>query len=220
YRFSRLVRRNKLAFAAAGAVSIALLVGLIIASWQAVRARRAEQQARRAAVAERSLSEQARADRDRATRAETDAQGKTVVAKDALATARRNTYAAEINVALQALAENNLGRARDLLERQRPEAGQEDLRGFEWRYLWQLCQGDELETFHDNAAHGAAFSPDGKWFACSGEKIYVRETASRKLVAEVGGGTSLSFSPTAKMLASAHGSGVELWDTETWQKVR
>jgi len=36
----------------------------------------------------------------------------------------------------------------------------------------------------------------------------------------MGGGTSLYFSATAKLLAVAHGSGVELWDTETWQKVR
>lgn len=110
---------------------------------------------------------EAHADRDRAVRAETDAQAQTTAAKDAWATSRRNGYAAEINVAFQALAENNLGRARDLLGRQRPKAGQEDLRGFEWRYLWQLCQGDELETFHDDRASGAAFSPDGKWFACT-----------------------------------------------------
>ena len=221
YRFSRLVRRNQLAFAAAGAVAVALLSGLILASWQAVRARNAEQQARRAAHAERSLSEQARTDRDRATRAEADAQVKAVVAKDAWAAARRNAYAAEINVALQALAENNLGRARDLLDRQRPKAGEEDLRGFEWRYLWKQCHGDELETFHDDAAHGAAFSPDAKWFACSGGNIFVRETASRKIVARLRSpATSLSFSPSAKLLASAHDSGVKLWNTETWQEAR
>jgi WD40 repeat protein/tRNA A-37 threonylcarbamoyl transferase component Bud32 len=221
YRLSRLARRNKLAFAAAGAVTVALLLGLIIASWQAVRATRAEQQARLAERAERAFSEQARADRDRASRAESDAQGKALIAKDAWAAARRNAYAAEINVALQALEENNLGRARDLLDRQRPKAGEEDLRGFEWRYLWQLCQGDELETFHEDAAHGAAFSPDGKWFACSGGKISVRETASRKLVARLGSpSSSLSFSPTAKLLASTTDFATKLWDTETWQEVR
>src|SRR6185503_13876848 len=108
----------------------------------------AEQAARLAEHAERSLSEQAHADRDRAVRAETDAQIKATAASDAWATARHNAYAAEINVAFQALAENNLGRARDLLDRQRPKPGEEDLRGFEWRYLWQLCQSDELASFH------------------------------------------------------------------------
>jgi len=219
YRFSRLVRRNQLAFAAAGAVTVAMLIGLIVASWQAVRATKAEQAARLAEYAERSLSEQARADRDRATRAEADARVQATAAKDAWATARRNAYAAELNVAFQALAENNLGRARDLLDRQRPKAGEDDLRGFEWRYLWQLCQSDELASFHGDETHGAAFSPDGKLFAYSGGKIIVRETASRKGVATLGSpATTLSFSPDGKLLASGHDSGVKLWDTETWQE--
>ena len=42
YRFKKLVRRNKLAFAAAGAVAVALAVGIVLSTWQAVRARRAE----------------------------------------------------------------------------------------------------------------------------------------------------------------------------------
>ena len=45
YRFSRLVRRNRLAFSAVVAVSFALVVGMTISTWQAVRARRAERQA-------------------------------------------------------------------------------------------------------------------------------------------------------------------------------
>jgi WD40 repeat protein len=216
-----LVRRNQLAFGAAGAVTVAMLFGLIIASWQALRATKAEQHARRAAQAERALGQQARADRDRAVRAEADAQVQAAAAKEGWAAARGNAYVVEINVAHQALAENNLGRARDLLDRQRPKAGQDDLRGFEWRYLWQLCQGDELETFHDDGAHGAAFSPDGKLFAYAGGKIFIRETASRKLVATLeNSATTLSFSPTAKLLASGHDSGVKLWDTETWREVR
>src|SRR6185436_7890480 len=58
YRFSRLIRRNKLAFAAAGAVSATLLIGLFIASWQAVRATRAERTARTAEYAEKIQAEQ------------------------------------------------------------------------------------------------------------------------------------------------------------------
>ena len=44
---------------------------------------------------------------------------------------RRNAYAAEISAGFQALAENNLGRAIELLNRQAPKPGEEDLRGFE-----------------------------------------------------------------------------------------
>jgi len=42
YRFQRLVRRNRLAFAAGAAVALALLLGIVASSWQAVRATRAE----------------------------------------------------------------------------------------------------------------------------------------------------------------------------------
>jgi WD40 repeat protein/serine/threonine protein kinase len=221
YKLQKLVRRNKLAFTAAGAIALALLFGLVATQRQAMRAMKAERAARSAESAEKTQAEQARTDRDRAVRAESDARVQALAAKDGWAMARRNAYAAEINVAFQALAENNLGRARDLLDRQRPKAGEEDLRGFEWRYLWQLCQGDELETFSDDAGHGAAFSPDGKLFACSGGKIFVRESASRKLVATLDrSATTLSFAPRAKLLASGHDSGVTLWDTETWQEVR
>ena len=51
YRFQKMVRRNKLAFAAAGAVMAALLVGLFLASWQAIRANNAEHTTRRNAYA-------------------------------------------------------------------------------------------------------------------------------------------------------------------------
>ncbi len=221
YKFQRTFRRNKGAFAAAAAVFLALLLGLGLTAWQAVRAKKAEQAARSAERAEKAQAARARADRDRAVTAEGDSRAQAVVTKEAWAAARRNAYAAEIHVAFQALAENNLGRARDLLDRQRPKSGEDELRGFEWRYLWQLCQGDELATFHNEGAHGAAFSPDGKLFACSGGKIIVRDSDSRKVIATLDrSATTLSFSPSAKLLASGHDSGVTLWDTETWQAVR
>ena len=62
YRFQKMARRNKLAFAAAGAVAAALILGIVVSSWQAVRAARAEreqsnlrQEADAAGVHERNL---------------------------------------------------------------------------------------------------------------------------------------------------------------------
>jgi serine/threonine protein kinase len=60
YRLNRLIRRNRLVFAAAAAVVLALLAGLVISTWQAVRATRAERQAnleRATAVNERTRAE-------------------------------------------------------------------------------------------------------------------------------------------------------------------
>ena len=42
YRFQKLLRRNKLAFAAAGVISTVLVLGVVVSSWQALRATRAE----------------------------------------------------------------------------------------------------------------------------------------------------------------------------------
>src|SRR6185436_20212339 len=45
YRFQKHIRRNKLAVAAAGAVAAALLLGIVISVWQAVRATQAKSEA-------------------------------------------------------------------------------------------------------------------------------------------------------------------------------
>src|SRR5258707_3249355 len=42
YRFQKLVRRNKLAFAAVTSVAAVLVIGIVVSTWQAIRATRAE----------------------------------------------------------------------------------------------------------------------------------------------------------------------------------
>src|SRR5207302_3502364 len=46
YRLQKLARRNKLAFAAAGAVAAALIIGLAASTWEYLKERKAEKQAR------------------------------------------------------------------------------------------------------------------------------------------------------------------------------
>src|SRR5205807_7117228 len=94
--------------------------------------------------------------RQSATRARSDAE----VERDR---ARRNLYAADINLAYQAWLQSNLGKARRLLARTRPAAGQEDLRGWEWRYLWGLTRGDdiaEIARFNGGVFHLAFVDND------------------------------------------------------------
>ena len=82
------------------------------------------------------------------------------------AAARRNLYVADMNLAQQALTEFNFRRVHELLDRHRPVADAEDLREFEWRYLWGVARSDEL--YHLPAPSrpvATAFSPDGKWLA-------------------------------------------------------
>jgi len=76
-------------------------------------------------------------------------------------------YASDMHLAQQALKVNNVGQARRLLERNRPEAGEADLRGWEWRYLWQLTRSSALMTLTNRPIPGTAisFSPDGTYLA-------------------------------------------------------
>src|SRR5262249_20907060 len=102
YRFEKLVRRNKLAFAAVGAVAAALVVGIGVSSWQAIeasRARNAEKEQRSAALTER----------DKAQAAEK-------TEKQALLRADRLLYMANMNLAQQAWEQNSIGRVRQLLD--------------------------------------------------------------------------------------------------------
>lgn len=81
--------------------------------------------------------------------------------------AKRLLYASDMNLAQQALKMNNLGRARRLLDRHRPQPGEEDLRGWEWRYLWQLTRSSALVTLTNRPMRGysVSFSPNGSLLA-------------------------------------------------------
>lgn len=54
----------------------------------------------------------------------------------------RLLYASDMSFAQQALRIGNVGRAQRNLDLHRPAPGQQDLRGWEWRYLWQQCRSD------------------------------------------------------------------------------
>src|SRR5213594_4043399 len=149
YRIQKAVRRHKLAFAAGAAVCLALLIGVTLSTTQAVRATRAER-AKQELLASEKKAHQA------ATLAKSEAE----VERDR---ARRNLYAADINLAYEAWLQSNLGKARRLLARTRPAVGQEDLRGWEWRYLWNLTRGDdagEVARFDGGVFHIAFVDDD------------------------------------------------------------
>src|SRR5207249_2550316 len=62
YRFQKLVRRNKLAFAAASAVIATLIIGLGLSTWLFLKEREARQRADAAEKTQRQLRQQAEAD--------------------------------------------------------------------------------------------------------------------------------------------------------------
>jgi len=127
--------------AAAGAVLAALVIGLAVSTVSSSGEPGLSARHRSRTSWKSAEPSKQRADRDRALKAEVDSRDQTTAAKDAWSAARRKQLCRRNHVAFQALAENNLGRARELLDRQRPKAGEEDLRGFEWRHLWQPLPG-------------------------------------------------------------------------------
>jgi WD40 repeat protein len=86
--------------------------------------------------------------------------------------ARQHAYAADMKLAQAALDTGDLGTAEALLEAHRPAPGQRDLRGWEWRYFWQCCRGNEQFELTRSAkgADRVAFSPDGRWLAVRDEQ--------------------------------------------------
>jgi WD40 repeat protein/tRNA A-37 threonylcarbamoyl transferase component Bud32 len=149
YRFQKAFRRNKLAFGAAACVIVALLLGIVASSWQAIRANRERQ---KAVTAQEVAKQQSR------------------VAEQARQKAEAESYASDINTIESDLAAKNVAHARELLARHYPQPGQRDLRGWEWRYLWQQCRSDaEPREFSHTKNQGAeavvSVSSDGKWLA-------------------------------------------------------
>ncbi|PWU14801.1 MAG: hypothetical protein C5B50_16570, partial [Verrucomicrobia bacterium] len=176
YEFQKSVRRHKVGFAATAAILLALAVGITLTTWQAVRATRAKREAQTA----QAQALQAQSNESR-LRQEAQTQERT---------ARYRAYSSDMNVAAQALAQNNLGRALELLKRQRPEPGQKDLRGWEWRYLWQQTRSDASVTLcrKSNEIESLAASADGQWLAIGldhKDGVFVWDLQSREEVAHL-----------------------------------
>jgi WD40 repeat protein len=191
--------------AATAAITAALLGGAALSVWQALRATQAEKNAVAAQRQEAGLRQRADAERERAEREKTSA--------------RLNEYVADINLAQQSLKAGNYGRAFQLLEKHRPKTGEPDLRGFEWRYLWQLCQGDEHVALPEQGdpVESVALSPSGEVLAIGTRgKVNIWDVRKRSLVAKQSqGAASLAFLPDGKALVIA-GRNVRVLRASDW----
>jgi WD40 repeat protein len=167
YRFQKFVRRNRVVASASAAVALVLLLAVVVSSWQALRATRAErEQARLFQTVEQGRQNEMQL-RRRAETQELDAQ--------------RRAYNSDMNLAQQALAAHNLGRAVELLSRHWPLAQPPvssrnspvpvDFRQWEWRYFWSQSRSEAAFSLPRQSSRitGVALSPDGRLLASSDE---------------------------------------------------
>ncbi|MCK6501302.1 MAG: hypothetical protein L6Q38_17625, partial [Nitrospira sp.] len=174
YRVRKTLRRHRGAFATAGIVLVALLLGLGVSIWQAVEKTRAlarmtqaeQAQSHSREVAEKALSQEAEARRRVGELLERE--------KAEHQQAERRIYATDIHLAHQAVEKGNFEGAREFLARHFPRPGQTHRPGWEWRHLWQQMQDDASFEVHRVAASAdfsraptdaGYFARDGRWFA-------------------------------------------------------
>jgi WD40 repeat protein/serine/threonine protein kinase len=221
YRFRKLVRRNRLAFVAASAVTAALVIGLGVSTWMFARERKAHQ---RTVLAE---GEQSRLRQVAEVAGAKETQMRQLAEARAIA-ARRDAYASGLIAANFALKDGNLGLVRALLAQHQPQSGQEDLRGFEWRYLWGRSRGDQIRTLtgHSDYVNSVAYSPDGTILASgsSDHTVKLWNPNTGELIAtcagHAGAVTSVAFAPSGKLFVSAGTDRlVQLRDVQTHQIV-
>ena len=146
YLLGKKLRRNPLVAVLLAAVAIAVIVGIVGIVWQ---------------------WRDAEANLSRALTAEKNANDAAALAHANQVAAEESRYAADMYLAQEAADRGDIGRAFGLLQPYRPQQPASSPRGFEWRHLCWLCQGDSLATYHYPAeqALSTAFSPDGSILA-------------------------------------------------------
>lgn len=250
YRFQKLVRRNRLVFAGAAAFAAALVIGLALSTWQfleksaayrrAVRAEHEQGRLREQAEAAREAAEiQALAARRRAYAADMNLVQQALAANN-LGRAqellnRHRPEGESQGRSPKPEGRSSLSEAPPTLNIQPPTFNVQppvDLRGWEWRYLWQQCRSDALFTLCQlsNEVAALSVSHDGKWAALGESRdqgISIWDLRARQEIARFPAGEGseqVAFSPVAPLLAfyvsdrpnaggsRTFGGRVRLWD--------
>jgi WD40 repeat protein len=160
-RAAKWARRRPAVAALLTALAVALVGGF---AGMAVLWLRADDQRRQAEMARGNAEEQRTRAEEQRSRAEKESarareQERLAVRRELLG--RRNAYAADIILGQQAWDSAALARLDLTLDRQRPALDGEDLRGFEWYYLWALGHGETRRLAAPSVRH-LAFFPDGR----------------------------------------------------------
>lgn len=226
YRVKKFARKHTGPIVSVAGVLVVLIAGLVVSTTMYFQVKQAkivaELKTEDATMAEqvaREAEQDAKEQRQRALEA-------AELAKDRELIVRKQLYIARIGLAQQAWESGNILEVLGLLNSLQPEPRQEDLRGFEWYYLWKLCHSQHVTLYgHRYFVRSVSFSPCGKVLATGGADGAIRlwdvETCRTKvsLLGHTKTVSSLAFSPDGKVLASGSWDGtIRLWDVANGQQ--
>jgi eukaryotic-like serine/threonine-protein kinase len=236
YRLRKFARRNKATLAVICVIAAALVmavVGLAVSNWLVARERNQKTQAlfdKEKALASESMAlAKAKEKEGLAIERAGEARRQQTIAEGQELLARRRFYAAQMNLAYRSWETGNIARVLDLLESQRPRLDEDDLRTFEWYYLWRRCYHGRRLTLRGHAGNvgSIAFSPDGKILVSGSNdgtaKVWDLATGRVCRTLPINSHvTSVAFSPDGKTLASGSWDKpfLRLWDVSTGQLLR
>jgi WD40 repeat protein len=104
-----------------------------------------------------------------------------------------------------------------------------ELLGWEWRWLWQLCRSDELDTLQNapSAAHRAVLASHDRLLVTASDRcLRVTDQNSMEVVATLGGPEefdsfidlgAVAFSSDGRYLAAKGGTSIRVWRVGQWQ---
>ncbi len=200
-RLWRWCRRNPVVAALSAAVVLTLVVGMAFSTYFAVDA-----------------TAKARAEGQAKDKAGREAQRAQQMERVAL----KRFYASQTNLIHQACVAGDRARALRLLDGLRLKVGDEDLRTFEWYYLWRLChQGCRgVLNGHEGTVAAVVFLPDGRTLASGSHDGTVRlwDIETKREVhrfPERVACHSLAISPDGRLLAAGRGDGaIIVWELD------
>jgi len=159
YKAKKFARRHRIAVVTGLGIAALLIVSTVVtfvSADKAIEALKSEKQARITADIQKRIAVEEKEN------AEANAQE-----------ARRQQYVSDMSAAQANLDDDNLQATRDRLQVYLPEnlgEEEEDLRGFEWYYLWEESKGDQLASLegHVRNVSGLGFSPDSRLLLTAG----------------------------------------------------
>ena len=149
YRFRKAWRRHKAVVSAGVGIAASLVLGLSLSLWKTIEASAAREEALENETRATEHATRAEEEAANARRAEEESNRLRVASEIQSSHNRRLAYASDMNRAQQMIEWGNIGQAMNILTRYQPDAGEDDLRDWEWRYLRQQCRSDAAGVLTD-----------------------------------------------------------------------